>query len=53
MNDSDFVFVSVPTPSFESGEINLDILDECLRDIYSISRNEKLFLVRSTVVLNG
>ena len=51
VNDSDFVFVSVPTPSFMSGEINLDILDECLRDIYSISRNEKtIFLVRSTVV---
>mgnify|MGYP001186761850 CR=1 FL=1 len=51
VNDSDFVFISVPTPSFEDGKINLQILDDCLRDISSISTNEDtIFLIRSTIV---
>ena len=51
VNDSDFVFISVPTPSFEDGKINLQILDDCLRDISSISTNQNtIFLIRSTVV---
>ena len=39
-------------PSFEDGKINLQILDDCLRDISSISTNEDtIFLIRSTIVL--
>ena len=51
VNDSDFVFISVPTPSFEDGKINLQILDDCLRDISSMStKQDTIFLIRSTIV---
>ena len=51
VNESDIVFISVPTPSFEDGEINLEILDSCLKEISGISINkETIFLIRSTVV---
>ena len=52
---SDFVFISVPTPSSKDGSISLKILDECLRDINNIFKSKKInsdaiFLIRSTVV---
>ena len=51
VNQSDIVFISVPTPSFEDGEINLQILNNCLNEISKIStNNETIFLIRSTVV---
>ena len=51
VNDSDFVFISVPTPSFEDGKINLQILDDCLREISSMStKQDTIFLIRSTIV---
>jgi len=51
VNKSDFVFISVPTPSFITGEINLDILKQCLENINSVleQNNNAIFLVRSTV----
>ena len=39
VNKSDIVFISVPTPSFEDGEIDLNILENCLSDISKISNN--------------
>ena len=51
VNKSEFVFVSVPTPTDESGKIYLGVLEECLDDIEKISKNEDtIFLVRSTTV---
>lgn len=51
VNKSDIVFISVPTPSFEDGEIDLNILENCLSDISKIAKNDKcIFLIRSTVV---
>ena len=51
---SDFVFISVPTPSNKDGSISLKILEECLQDIYLIAEEtsayDAIFLVRSTVV---
>lgn len=50
VNDSDYVFISLPTPSFEDGSINLNILDSALSDISKISsKNNTIFLVRSTI----
>ncbi|MED5475169.1 MAG: hypothetical protein VX770_03985 [Candidatus Neomarinimicrobiota bacterium] len=52
VNESDIIFISVPTPSFADGEIDLKLLDGCLEDIYKVSKdnNEAVFLIRSTVV---
>ena len=51
VNESDFVFISVPTPAWEDGKINLEILDSCISDISNISKNnDTVFLIRSTIV---
>jgi len=50
VNDSDFIFVSVPTPSNLDGSINLDILNEVLRSINEISSTDNIVLIRSTIV---
>jgi|TARA_B100001093_G_C26808733_1_gene1006638 nucleotide sugar dehydrogenase len=49
INESDFVFLSVPTPSNKDGSINIDILDDVLNDINNISKKENTILIRSTV----
>ena len=50
VNDSDFIFVSVPTPSNLDGSINLDILNEVLGSINEISSTDNIVLIRSTIV---
>ena len=50
VNDSDFIFLSVPTPSNGDGTINLDIVDEALCDINNISKKDNIILLRSTMV---
>lgn len=52
VNSSDFVFISVPTPSNVDGSISLNILESCLKDIYkALETNcEAIFLIRSTVI---
>ena len=51
VNESEFVFISVPTPADEHGKIYLGILEECLSDIEKVSTNEKtIFLIRSTTI---
>ena len=37
VNKSEIVFISIPTPSFIDGKINLELLDNCLNDINKIS----------------
>ena len=51
VNNSDFVFISVPTPSFESGGIDLSILENAINDISEVSNNhDTIFLIRSTII---
>ena len=52
VNESDFIFLSVPTPANKDGSINLDILDGALNDIDKIHTREKTnaILIRSTVI---
>ena len=50
INDSDFIFLSVPTPSNEDGTINLDIVDQALSEINDISTKDNVILLRSTMV---
>ena len=50
VNESDFIFLSVPTPANKDGSINIDILDEVLNDINEVSDRQNVILVRSTIV---
>jgi len=51
VNLSDFVFISVPTPSNPDGSIDLQILDQALEDISNVINNDNtIILIRSTVV---
>ncbi len=51
VNASDFIFLSVPTPSNEDGSIHLGIVDSALRDIEQANENrDNVVLIRSTVV---
>jgi UDPglucose 6-dehydrogenase len=52
--ESDFIFISVPTPSNTDGSINLEILTDCIKEVEEVSKkntnNSPIILVRSTVV---
>ena len=51
VNESDVVFISVPTPAGIDGKIDLTILNDAINDINEVSINrETIFLIRSTVV---
>ena len=51
VNESDFIFISVPTPANKKGENDLSILINALDEINSINKNaNNIILVRSTVV---
>ena len=53
--ESDFIFLSVPTPSNIDGSINIDYVDSALNDISEICKDynwvdDNVILLRSTVV---
>ena len=52
VNESDFIFVSVPTPANSDGSINLDIVYSVFGDIEECREegSNPIFLLRSTVV---
>jgi len=51
VNESDFIFLSVPTPSNQDGSMHLGILESALQDIQSVSkRKNNIILIRSTVI---
>ena len=50
INESDFIFLSVPTPSNSDGSINLDILKQALSDINKVNNHQNIILIRSTIV---
>lgn len=51
INESNFVFVSVPTPSNNDGSADLTILESALDDIANICTNEEtIILIRSTII---
>ena len=52
VNESDFIFLSVPTPANKDGSININILEMALHDIENAYNGEKenSILIRSTVV---
>lgn len=51
VTQSEFIFISVPTPSNKDGSINLDIVENVLTEVSSIeTKNKPLILLRSTIV---
>jgi len=50
LDNSDFIFLSVPTPSNSDGSVNLDIVDNALNDINKINNRDNIILLRSTMV---
>lgn len=51
VNNSDVIFLSVPTPSNLDGSINLEILRTALTDINNVNtRPDNIILIRSTVI---
>ncbi len=50
VNESDFIFLSVPTPSKKDGSIDLSILKDAIESIDSVNKSDNIILVRSTVV---
>jgi nucleotide sugar dehydrogenase len=50
VNESDIIFLSVPTPSNKDGSMNLDIVRQVLQDISEVNeRDDNVLLLRSTV----
>jgi nucleotide sugar dehydrogenase len=53
VNDSDYIFLSVPTPSNSDGSISLDIIHEVFKEIDSVldyeADKQPIILLRSTV----
>ena len=50
VNESDFIFLSVPTPSNIDGSMNIDILERALFDIQTVNkRSGNIILIRSTI----
>jgi len=50
VNTSDFIFVSVPTPSNQDGSISLDIVYDIFNEMNEVNnRTDNIFLLRSTV----
>ena len=51
VNESDFIFVSVPTPSNRDGSINTDIVEDVFDEMNQHNyRRDNIFLLRSTVI---
>ena len=51
VNESDFIFVSVPTPMNEDGSINLDIVYNVFESISQVNtRKDNVVLLKSTVI---
>ena len=50
VNQSDFIFLSVPTPASNTGQIDLSIVEEALSEIDKINKSDSnIVLLRSTV----
>ena len=51
VNDSDFIFVSVPTPMNKNGSISLKFINEVFKNVNGVNcRDDNIFILKSTVV---
>jgi nucleotide sugar dehydrogenase len=51
VNESDFIFLSVPTPANEDGSMNVSILEDALHEINEVHNGkDNAIIIRSTVI---
>jgi UDPglucose 6-dehydrogenase len=50
VNNSDFIFVSVPTPMSDDGSQDLSNLEDAIKSIVEISKERKIIVLRSTII---
>jgi len=51
VNDSDFIFVSVPTPMNKNGSISLKFINQVFKEINGVNkRSDNIIILKSTVV---
>jgi UDPglucose 6-dehydrogenase len=52
VSKTDLIFLCLPTPMYETGECNIEIIKSCLEEIkqLNIDYADKIFIVKSTVV---
>ena len=51
VNESDFIFLSVPTPANEDGSMNINILENALHEINEVHNGkDNTIIIRSTVI---
>ena len=51
VNDSDFIFVSVPTPMTKEGSISLKYVDQVFQEINDVNkRTDNIIILKSTVI---
>ncbi|MAT79601.1 MAG: hypothetical protein CMD13_02570 [Flavobacteriales bacterium] len=50
VNESEIVFLSVPTPANTNGSVNLNIIDQALNEINFCTLGESIILIRSTLI---
>ena len=52
VNDSDFIFVSVPTPMTKEGSISLKYIDQVFREINDVNkRTDNIIILKSKLCL--
>lgn len=49
VNNSDFIFLSLPTPANKDGSINLDLINSSLKEINDVINKDNIILIKSTV----
>jgi len=50
VNDSDFLFVGVPTPMRDDGSQDLSNIEDAVKNIAEISKKRKIIILRSTII---
>jgi UDPglucose 6-dehydrogenase len=50
VNKSEFIFLSVPTPMNTNGSVNLDVVEDVLKEVNKVQRGNSIILLRSTMV---
>jgi len=50
VNDSDFIFIGVPTPMNDDGSQNLSSMDDAVKSVVEVAETRKTIILRSTIV---
>lgn len=50
VNESDFIFVGVPTPMHDDGSQDLSNMDDAVKSIVEVAKSRKIIVLRSTAI---